>query len=281
MTKPNHIQLSAQIKDFELREIFIYALGEAGFSTFEEHENEIRAYIETAQWDEQHTNEILAMYLDGEKIPYEIEEIEAKNWNEEWEKNYPNVYIDDFCQILPSFRQALEGFEYTLFIDPKMSFGTGHHGTTQSVIRLMRGCDLAGRKVLDMGCGTSVLGILADKMGAEAVLCIDIDPWCVENSMENIALNHAGHTEVMLGGAGEIPDGAFFDLLIANINRNILLADGSQYVRHLKPGSLLILSGFYEEDVLAIESHFEQFGMNRTDKQGMNNWVALLFEKKN
>lgn len=274
MEKQNYIQLSTSIADTEQRELCIYVLGEAGFSTFEEEEEVIKAYIEDDKWDETLVNELLADYFPIETPTYILTPIAAVNWNEEWEKNYPNVYLGNFCQILPSFRTPLEGFAHTLIIDPKMSFGTGHHATTQSVMWLMKDMDFAGKKVMDMGCGTSLLGILAAKMGAASVICIDIDPWCVENSLENIARNEV-NIPCLLGGIEVIPENEMYDVFIANINRHILLNDGEHYIKHLKKGGLLLLSGFYQEDVSIIEAHFHPFGltslMTTTDK----NWVAL------
>lgn len=274
MEKQNYLQLSSKISNEEQRELCVYVLGEAGFSSFEEEGDELKAYIEDDKWDEAMVNEMLAAYFPEETPTYTLTHIAAVNWNEEWEKNYPNVYLDGFCQVLPSFRTPLEGFPYTLIIDPKMSFGTGHHATTQSVMWLMKDMDFVGKKVMDMGCGTSLLGILAAKMGSNDVLCVDIDPWCVENSIENIAKNEVT-IPCILGGAETIPENEMYDVFIANINRHILLADGETYIQHLKKDGILLLSGFYQEDVPIIEAHFHPLGLQTVASATEKNWVAL------
>jgi ribosomal protein L11 methyltransferase len=274
--KNNFLQLSANLSQ-EVGEIFTVVLAEAGFSTFEETETGVVGYIEENLWDEALLKELMSQYLGETPIEYTTAIVPVENWNEEWEKNYPNIYLSDFCQVLPSFREPLPNFEYTIIIDPKMSFGTGHHETTQSVMELMRKMDFKGQTVLDMGCGTGILGILAAMMGAKSVLGIDIDPWCYENGMENVALNHISNMEILCGDVSAIP-AQEFDIILANINRHILLADGEYYIKHLKKGGILVLSGFYEvQDEAIITEHYEDLGLKAGEKKVQNDWMAKVF----
>lgn len=276
--KPNTICLSATIPDEETREIWIYALSEAGFNAFEEEGDFVNAFIESGEWNEEKLKATVEGYLPEAGILYTVSVIEAKNWNEEWEKNYPNLYIDSFCQVLPSFRTPEPGFEYTIIIDPKMSFGTGHHATTQLMMLFLRGLDCNQKTVMDMGSGTGILGILASFLGAKSVTGVDIDPWCVENSLENIGLNSVGNMAILLGGAEAIPE-TKYDIFIANINRHILLADGESYSKHLEKGSTLLLSGFYEADIPDLVAHFTALGMAFIEQKVQNNWAGLRFER--
>lgn len=279
MQKPQYIHLSVFITSKELAESVIAVLGEAGFNTFEETETGISAYIAESDFDANLTEDLLQLYFGTQPISYTTEVIISENWNEEWEKNYPNLYIENFCQVLPSFRTPLEGFEHTIIIDPKMSFGTGHHDTTQMVMLHLKEMDLKDKKVLDMGCGTAILAILAEQLGASEVLGIDIDPWCVENSSENIALNNCKHISLLLGGAEAIPKGGMYDIFLANINRNILMEDGELYTPHLPKGGQLVLSGFYEADISILVLFFECLEMKLISQNVQNNWASLRFEK--
>lgn len=280
MQKPQFIHLSATVSDSEIADTVIAVLGEAGFTTFEENATGISAYIAENEFDADLTSDLMALYFAENPISYTTEVIVSENWNEEWEKNYPNLYIENFCQVLPSFRTPLEGFEHTIIIDPKMSFGTGHHDTTQMVMLHLRDMNVQGKKVMDMGCGTSLLAILAEKLGASEVLGIDIDPWCVENSTENVALNHCKNISLLLGGAEAIPAEGQYDIFLANINRNILMADGAFYAPHIPSGGQLVLSGFYEEDILILRPFFEGLNMKFVGQKGQNNWASLRFEKQ-
>ena len=273
--KPHTVCLSATIENEEIREIWIYALSEAGFHAFEETDDCVQAFIEPKAWNEENLRETLAEYLPETEIPYTLETIEAKNWNEEWEKNYPTLHLDAFCQVLPSFRTPEPDFEHTIIIDPKMSFGTGHHSTTQLMMWFLKELDCKEKSVMDMGCGTGILGILGSFLGAQSVIGIDIDPWCVENSLENIDLNKVNNMQILQGGAETIPAEAQYDVFIANINRNILLADGIHYIKHIAKGGKLLLSGFYQADIPDIQAHFVGLGMTFVSQRVLNQWAGL------
>ncbi len=277
--KPDTMCVSATISDEDIREIWIYALGEFGFHGFEEAKEEVHAFIDEALWDEGELRKYLSEYFPEMEVSFVISRVEAKNWNEEWEKNYPNLYIGAFCQVLPSFREPLPGFLHTIIIDPKMSFGTGHHATTQLMMFFLQEVDCKEKAVMDMGCGTGILGILASMLGAQFVTGIDIDPWCVENSIENIELNFITNMAILQGGAEAIPEKQY-DIFIANINRNILLADGEKYVKHLSEGGKLLLSGFYEADIRDIRCHFEALELNFEALKTRNNWAGLCFSAR-
>jgi ribosomal protein L11 methyltransferase len=207
--------------------------------------------------------------------------MEDKDWNEEWEKNFfQPIIIDDKCVIRSSFHQGTPKLEYEIIINPQMAFGTGHHETTSSIICELLDADLQGKSVLDMGCGTSILAILASMRGANPVTAIDIDDWCVNNSRDNIALNGINNITVELGDANLLKGRTPFDVIIANINRNILLADMAQYAACMHSGSELYMSGFYVEDIPVIREKAESLGMNFVHHREKNNWAAVKFVMK-
>lgn len=261
-------------KDF-ISDVLASHLGEVGFDSFVETDKGLDAYIPSAQFDENTLKNQLAEFPFDESITYEIEVPEEKNWNEEWEKHFfEPIVISDKCVIHSSFHKDYPACEYDIVINPQMAFGTGHHETTGLMISEILKMDLTNKTVLDMGCGTSVLAILAEKRGAKAVIAIDIDDWCVRNSEENIRLNNAQNIHVMLGGA-ELLKGKKFDIVIANINRNILLADMEAYAACLPVGGELYMSGFYTEDVPILEKKANELGLKLQYFNQKNNWAAV------
>ena len=204
-----------------------------------------------------------------------------ENWNEEWEKNFfQPIVIGDRCCIHSTFHKDTPKTEYEILIDPQMAFGTGHHETTSSIISELLEADLKGKSVLDMGCGTSILAILASMRGANPVTAIDIDDWCVNNSKDNIALNHIHNITVELGDANLLKGRKAFDVIIANINRNILLADLPHYAACMHPGSEIFMSGFYIQDIPFIREKAESLGMEFVHHREKNNWAAVKFIMK-
>ena len=197
------------------------------------------------------------------------------NWNEEWEKNFEPIEVDNTCRVRAPFHEYKE-VQYDIVIEPKMSFGTGHHETTFMVIQHLLETDVTGKKTLDMGCGTAILAILAEMKGAQPIDAIDIDNWCYLNSIENAERNNCKHISVYEGDASLLP-GRTYDVIIANINRNILLNDMQVYVDCLNPGGTLLLSGFYEEDIPAIDESCSSKGLKLIKKHQKNNWVALKY----
>ncbi|MDF9828860.1 50S ribosomal protein L11 methyltransferase [Parabacteroides sp. PF5-6] len=260
-----------------INDVLAAELGEIGFESFVTHENGLTAYISENNYDPAILDERLTVFpLEGVEIRYESELIVGQDWNEEWEKNYfKPIRIGKDCIIRASFHPEEEGFTYPILIDPKMAFGTGNHETTFLMISEILKIDMEGKEVLDMGCGTAVLAILSAMKGAKRIVAIDIDEWAYANAIENCKLNQTEQIRVVLGGAEKIADYPPFDLIFANINRNILLADMAEYVRNLKPGGYLYMSGFYEEDIPVIEKEMTAQGLTLASVAGKNNWVAL------
>lgn len=253
--------------------------GEIGFESFVECEGGVQAYVQQSLFDENALKEMLANFpVPDTKITYTITEPEDKDWNEEWEKNFfQPIVIDDRCVIHSTFHHDYPHAEYDIVINPQMAFGTGHHETTSSILGELLDADLKGKSVLDMGCGTSILAILASMRGADPVTAIDIDDWCVNNSRDNIALNHISNITVELGDASLLKGRKPFDIIIANINRNILLNDMAAYVACMHKGSELYMSGFYVEDIPAIREKAESLGMTFVHHREKNRWVAVKF----
>ena len=222
----------------------INGLGDIGYESFDENEKIIKAYIPENDYSEVSLDELLnEIPQEFGRISYEVLKIEQQNWNEEWERHFNPVLIDDTVLIKASFHQNLPQSLYEIIIDPKMSFGTGHHSTTALMIKMMITMDFKNKDVLDMGCGTGVLAILAHKLGASHVSAVDIDEWAVNNAKENLQHNSIKNFEIWQGGAETLTNNKF-DVILANINRNILVNDMPAYANSLKKGGLLILSGF-------------------------------------
>ena len=256
--------------------------GEIGFESFVEWEKGVQAYIQQSLFDEEALKSMVTDFpLPDTKIEYTIVEAEDKDWNEEWEKNFfQPIVIGDRCCIHSTFHKDTPQTEYEILINPQMAFGTGHHETTSSIISELLEADLQGKSVLDMGCGTSILAILASMRGAGPITAIDIDDWCVNNSRDNIALNGIDNITVEWGDANLLKGRAPFDVIIANINRNILLADMAQYAACMHSGSELYMSGFYVQDIPVIQEKAESLGMEFIHHREKNNWAAVKFIMK-
>ena len=254
--------------------------GEIGFESFVECEGGIQAYIQQTLFDEEALKEMVVNFpLPDTRIEYTIKEAEDKNWNEEWEKNFfQPIVIGDRCCIHSTFHKDTPKTEYEILINPQMAFGTGHHETTSLIIEELLDSELKDKSLLDMGCGTSILAILARMRGARPCTAIDIDEWCVRNSLENIELNHVDNIAVSQGDASSLKYLGPFDVIIANINRNILLNDMKQYVRCMHPGSELYMSGFYVDDIPLIQAEAERNGLQFVHHQEKNRWAAVKFK---
>lgn len=213
-------------------------------------------------------------------ITYTSAEVEDKDWNEEWEKNYfKPLLVDGRCVIAGTFHTDVPEAEYRITINPQMSFGTGHHATTSQMISRLLTAELSGLEVLDMGCGTSILAILARMRGAAHCRAIDVDEWCVKNSAENIRLNNLDGIDVELGNAESLPSVPTFDLVLANINLGILLNDMKHYVRCMKPGAHVFMSGFYTSDVPCLQAEAEHQGLRLCDVRSLDDWACVSFTK--
>ena len=256
-------------------EILIAELGYAGFESFVETPDGVIAYIQAGDHSESILESIYILNSSEFEITYNFETIEQTNWNAEWEKNFNPIVVGDQCAIRAPFHDPLD-VKYDIIIEPKMSFGTGHHETTHMMIEHVLASDFTKKSVLDMGCGTGVLAILAMKKGASRVEAIDIDNWCYLNSLENISRNDCDQITVLEGDASLL-EGKRFDVIIANINRNILLNDLSTYVACLNKNASLFLSGFYDSDFELVQESCENLGLKFETKRTRNNWVALKF----
>lgn len=254
-------------------------LGEVGFESFVEAPDGITAYIQKDLFNEVTLKEAISDFpLPDTQIRYTFQDAEDKDWNEEWEKNFfQPIVIGDRCVIHSSFHHDAPKAEYDIVINPQMAFGTGHHETTSLIISELLDSELQGKSLLDMGCGTSILAILARMRGAAPCIAIDIDEWCVRNSLENIELNGIDNISVSQGDASMLEGKGPFDVVIANINRNILLNDMKQYVRCMHPGSELYMSGFYVDDIPVIQAEAERNGLHFVHHQEKNRWAAVKF----
>ena len=256
-------------------EILIAELEATAFESFIETENGFSAFVQKELCTADILDNVQLLQSPDFTISYEVEEIEQVNWNEEWEKNFEPINVDGICQVRAPFHEKTDA-KYDIIIEPKMSFGTGHHETTHMMIQHILETDFTNKKTLDMGCGTAILAILAEMKGAQPVDAIDIDNWCYQNSIENAERNNCKHISVYEGDAALL-QGRTYDIIIANINRNILLNDMQQYVDCLNPGGTLFLSGFYEEDIPYIDASCTEKDLKYVKKHQRNNWVALKY----
>ncbi|MDR1201053.1 MAG: 50S ribosomal protein L11 methyltransferase [Tannerellaceae bacterium] len=260
-----------------VNDILAWELGEIGFESFTETENGLSAYIREAFYNQTILEDTIASFpLENVTIRYTKNYMESKDWNDVWEKNYfQPISIGKECIIHASFHKVEPGYMYDIVIDPKMAFGTGNHETTYLMINEILPLDLKGKEVLDVGCGTAVLAILAAKKKAKRVVAVDIDEWAYRNALDNIRINQTADIEVIAGGAEQIPRLGKFDVILANINRNILLNDIKVYVPCMKKEACLFMSGFYKEDIPLIEDECKRNGLSIVSCSEKNNWVAI------
>jgi ribosomal protein L11 methyltransferase len=261
------------------QDMLINTLGEVGFDTFEELEFGFKAYIPVDDFDEAKLIEAITPYREIFTFSYEIILIPQKNWNEVWESNFEPINIQDKIFVRATFHQPKPEIEYEIVIDPKMAFGTGHHQTTSMMLELMLENEYAGKNVLDMGCGTGILAIMASKLGALQVTAIDYDMVCYESTLENAQLNHIDNITAICGSKEVIPDEQY-DTIMANINRNILLDQIPRYSEVLKTDGELYLSGFYEQpDLDIIMDEARKYGLKYIIHKNNSDWVAAKFVK--
>lgn len=261
-------------------DILLAELGELAFDSFVETEEGLSAYIQVNDDTADLLNDVYILNNPEFKVSYVTEEIEQVNWNEEWEKNFEPINVDDLCYVRAPFHET-KNAPYEIVIEPKMSFGTGHHETTFMMMKHLLNIDVTNMEVLDMGCGTAILAILALMKGAKHADAIDIDNWCYLNSIENAERNNVTNINVYEGDAELLADKTNkYDLVIANINRNILLNDMEAYAKTLKTGGIILFSGFYTEDITAIEEAANKQNMFLDNQLERNNWASLKFIKK-
>lgn len=278
----DYIEFTAKISPLEMgRDILTAELANVGFESFVDTEEGIQAYIQKAEFKIDAIERMNILKNDDFIIKYFIKTIKEQNWNAEWEKNFEPINVIDKCYIRAPFHKPIPSIQYDIVIEPKMSFGTGHHETTYLMVKRALDIDFSGKKVLDMGCGTGILAILAKLKNAKHVIAIDIDDWAYNNAIENINYNEI-KAEVKLGGAEDI-EGNDFDLIFANINRNILLKDMNAYCAALKKGGSILLSGFFKSDVDILLLETKKYGLDIVYTSNKNDWTMLhlIKTKKN
>ncbi|WKX74875.1 50S ribosomal protein L11 methyltransferase [Zobellia laminariae] len=256
-------------------DILIAELGEVGFESFLENEDGVLAYIQKNDWNENILETVEILDSELFKVSFELKEIEQENWNATWEQNFEAIQVADQCVVRAPFHEK-PNVQYDIVIEPKMSFGTGHHETTHMMLQFILENDFEGKDVLDMGSGTGVLAILAAMKHANHIDAIDIDNWCYLNAKENVERNNCEHISVFEGDSSLLGNRKY-DIILANINRNILLADISVYADNLKENGTLFLSGFYEEDIPLISETCLKAGLKFEKNLQKNNWVAVKY----
>lgn len=276
----NYVEVQLELQS-EFTEILMAELAEVGFESFVETDEGLSAYIPEEDFNETALQELIAKYSDMTAIAGTWKSLERKNWNEEWERSYEPIEVGKKIRVRATFHEPDPDFTYDLLIQPKMSFGTGHHETTWLVMNEQLSLPHAGLSIMDVGCGTGILAILASKLGATSLLGFDIDEWAVENTVENFAMNGLGEeAEVFKGTINEVPSEKMFGGILANINRNILLDEIPKYIQHLLPGGWLVTSGFYEMDQADIERCAEENGLKKLRSNTRNQWATVVFEKE-
>jgi len=266
-----------KIADYQ-QDLLVNDLAEIGYNTFEDTEKGFAAFIEFQEYSQANLTELLQQYQDI-VYTYTVTEIAGENWNEEWEKNFEPLIISDQCYVRATFHPAQPQYPFEIVIDPKMAFGTGHHQTTTMMMQYILSFDVKDKVVLDMGCGTGILAILAAKRGAKELTAIDNDEVCYLSTLENAALNHISNITALCGSKEVIP-ATTFDVILANINRNILLDQIAAYAAVLRQGGSIFFSGFYESpDLEMIKAECQQFNISYIDHQKIGDWVAAHFTK--
>jgi ribosomal protein L11 methyltransferase len=268
----NHRQVTIPIADPASQEILIALLSTLGYEGFEQQDAALQAFVPEEQFDAEALDEL----LQGQ--PYSTQRLEERNWNEEWEKNFQPVQVEGFCAIRAHFHAPIPGVIHELVITPKMSFGTGHHATTYMMLRAMKDLDFHGRRVLDFGTGTGVLAILAERLGAGEVLAIDNDDWSIDNASENVAANHCSRIGILKADA--IPAAESFDIILANINKHVIVSQLAIMGQQLAPGGVILLSGLLTNDIEDIENEAAKNNLTVTLTITKGQWICLKNEKK-
>lgn len=272
-----YLELTLEIMSDALKEQAIAELTELGFEGFLEENLLLKAYKEIPNRSDGYQNPLLNEWLNKHNINHSLSILQDQNWNAIWERNFEPVLIENFTVIRANFHDQIKGFEHELIITPKMSFGTGHHATTYSVIQMMRNIDFNGKTVYDFGTGTGVLAILAEKLGAASIVATDNDPWCIDNAKENVVVNACKKIEIAL--VDSIGDQQKYDIILANINRHIIEANQMALFHQLNSNGSLVLSGLLESDEEDIKKIFISYNLTHKRTIRKNGWVAIHLTK--
>lgn len=265
----NYIEVTIHVRDKQLQEILVAELSAENYYGFEEQEELFKAYIQQDEFDE----EVLKSIMGNHQIVYKLNTIAEQNWNQLWESNFEPITVEDFVGVRAGFHQPIENVQHEIIITPKMSFGTGHHATTWMMMKEMKELDFTGKRVFDFGTGTGILAILAEKLGAAEVLAVDYDDWCISNATENLENNDCGRVTLMKGDTANVLQQ--FDIILANINRNII-EDNLQYLaKNLVNSGQLLLSGLLTEDETPVIEKLKEYKLNRFNTLHRNGWIAI------
>lgn len=267
------------ICDSDFSEILMAEIADAGFDTFMETDKGFEAYVEEKKFDAQQLDEIKQKYSSVNPLLFFWDQIQKQNWNEQWEKSLEPIIVDDRCLIRAEFHKIEKKYPYEIVITPKMSFGTGHHQTTYLMIKSQLDIDHANKRVMDAGCGTAILSIMASKRGAKEIVAFDIDEWSVINGKENIENNHCENIEIHQGKISDLSIEGDFDIILANINKNVLLSEIKTYASYLKAGGHLLLSGFYATDIGDLKAEASLHGFEEINRDEKETWASLLLKK--
>lgn len=273
MNTSSYLVVKIAVDKPELQEILIAELGELEYDSFQEHEAHLEAYVPTNAFNQSLLDGLLEQYKAFSKL-IEVSPLPNQNWNELWESNFPPVMVDNDILIRAPFHKIEQEYPLTIHLQPKMAFGTGHHETTWLMLSEMRGLDFKGKKVFDYGCGTSILAIAAEKMGASEVLAVDIEEWAHRNSIENCEANNCEVITVKQGTI-DVADGMLFDVILANINRNTILQSLSTLDVLLKPNGIILFSGLLWQDKAVIEDALSKFPWKIHAIEQKGNWMMI------
>jgi ribosomal protein L11 methyltransferase len=266
--------------DPEFSEILMAELAEANFDTFLETDSGFEAYVEEEKFDKELVDAIHQKYTGATNLHFSFSQIQRRNWNEEWEKSFSPIVVDGKCLIRASFHPSEQRYPYEIIITPKMSFGTGHHQTTWLMVSNMLRLDHKGKRVMDAGCGTAILSILASKLGAQQVEAFDIDAWSVENGNENAQINGCTNINIQQGKIRDLDLEGSFDIILANINKNVLLDELENYVDCLASAGFVLLSGFLTMDIADLLREAETLGLHEISRDERETWACLLLQRK-
>lgn len=277
----DYIELKVKVdpSNQEANEIIIAQLAEFEFESFTENDGGLSAFIKATEYTIEIEKKLKNLIIpEGTSISFEIDRIKGQNWNAQWESNFEPIIVNNRCQVRASFHKSRPDLEYDIIIDPKMAFGTGHHQTTYLMIEAILNEDITDKTVLDMGCGTGVLAILSEMKGAKALTAIDNDDWAYQNTLENVQVNHCKRIATFCGDV-KLIEGKLYDIILANINLNILLADIQHHEKSLLPFGRLMLSGILKSDIEVIKQKAKEHGLTHLNTSTRDDWAMISFQK--